>query len=202
MKADEIDLLRAQIERAGDAWVCLTKMDTLPWRRPGLCWQDAAFARMRAEGAVMLTGSTLPFRSDRETGESGYMLSQRISNNFMILPAPLWRQIQDQLAEYGLDWGRFAPEATIEHYLSATGQHALRLVNDSDFRVFHTQAWGPRVEKVRRNFHEAKGIAPYLQGYQDDFHGNDGGLYMYQPHSLAKRARIAVGKWRRDLIGR
>lgn len=198
---NETGLLWQQFDLIGDDLACIVRLDTLPYRQPDLPWQATAMAAMARHGAAFLTGSTLPFRADTTLPETGLMQTQRFSNCFAILPAPVWRKAQ-QAQQSGADaFGRFGSEAAVELYCAETGAFGLRLLNSPDLRIFHCQEWGPRMAEVRAAFHAGRGIAPFLRGYQDDFMGARARFYMERRPPLSRRVRILLGRWKRNLLG-
>ncbi len=181
----------------------LVKLDTLPYRRPGLLWQDAALAEMQKPNAVFATGSTLPWRADLPTDDPRYALTRDVSNNFMFIDRDDWLRIQDIERETAAKLGRFANERAIDDYCRKNGRYGIRLLNRRDFRVFHTQEWGKRMGFVRWCFRNGVALKTFLDGFQEDRVAPPLHRYYMQPESMPiKAARIAFGLWRRDVVQR
>lgn len=198
MKDREFYYLYRQFEVAGDDMCLLLKLDTIPYRDGHNTWLTDAIQDMRLNSCLFITGSTLPYREDIALRHPFKYLTQRASNNFMLISAPVWRKIQDQWeSELRQKYGRFVVEATIEYHCKVNNAYGLRLQNTESFRVFHTNEWGPRIEKIRANFKAGYKIERYLSGFQD----KDRRYYgMIRKNSCIKEARIQVGKWRRKIL--
>jgi hypothetical protein len=198
---NELSLLVKQFEHVDqEDLACIVKLDTFPFRAPGKAWQDEALLAMRRHGALFITGSTLPYRADLGTTSENILLTQRVSNCFLILSKGVWFRALESSFGNQSDHGRFAPEGDFESYLASTDQYGLRVRNSPDLRIFHCHEWGARQRKIRRSFRKGKGVSRYLRGYQDDLWGPGARFYMKRPPSLAKRIRIAFGRWRRQLL--
>jgi hypothetical protein len=121
---------------------CIVKLDTFPFRAPGKAWQDEALLAMRRHGALFITGSTLPYRADLGTTSENILLTQRVSNCFLILSKGVWFRALESSFGNQSDHGRFAPEGDFESYLASTDQYGLRVRNSPDLRIFHCHEWG------------------------------------------------------------
>jgi hypothetical protein len=199
--ADELSLLYLQFAAVRSDLACMVRLDTLPYRRPGLRWQDDALAAMRKIDAPFVTGAAKPFRADVALPDPRFLRTQRVSNCFIILSPAFWRTGQGDRTDAEQRFGRFSSEGSIEDYLVATNTWGLRCVNSRDFRVFHCQEWGPRLLKVRQAFKAGHRISPFLRGYQDDVMGARETFYLHPRPPLIKRLRIWLGAQRRKLIG-
>jgi len=196
----ELNLLIDQFSHVSEAELaCLIKLDTFPFRAPGTAWQDNALLAMQREKALFLTGSTLPYRNDLPTKWENLLLTQRVSNCFLMVSKETWLQALQPMFDTPSEFGRFSSEGDFESYLARTNQFGLRLVNTMAVRVLHCHEWGPRQREIRDAFRRGKGVKKYLAGYQDDYFGPNAKYYMKKPPSLIKRLRIAVGKLRRRL---
>lgn len=197
---NERDLLAAQLAEVHEGYGCVVRLDTIPYRTPGLLWEDAAFAQMEAHGARFITGSTQPFSRDRTTADVAYGLTQRISNCFLIITPDAWLGLQTGTERSEGRHGRFLVEGAPEDYLKKNDVWGLRLINRPDWRVFHCQEWGPRLLEVRSAFRAGRKIAPFMRGYQDKLPQRF--YYMYPQPSTLRRLRVLMGRWRRKLLGR
>nr|WP_314262202.1 hypothetical protein [uncultured Devosia sp.] len=195
---NELDLLAAQFQHvASDELACLVKLDTFPFRAPGRAWQDEALLVMQQTKALFITGSTLPYRADLPTTSADLLLTQRVSNCFLIVSKQIWFEALKGAFEAQSDYGRFAPEGDFEAYLAATGHYGLRILNTMDVRIFHCHEWGPEQARIRAAFREGQKVRKYLSGFQDDYAFSSRGLYLQKPLPWLKRVRIALGRWRR-----
>lgn len=201
LMVNERHFLRTQFEAAGGDLCGICKLDTIPFRSGSDHWVADVLAAMTREEALFVTGSTLPYRADRLLDGSRYLSTKQFSLNFAFMRGPVWKEIQDRWEVELAHLGRFIPEGAVEHHCQVENLHGLRLVNTSEFRVFHTQEWGDRMDKVRARFKAGSGIDRYLKGCQDDFMGPNEAYYMLPKPPLSKRARVAAGQWRRKLIG-
>ncbi len=197
---DETSLLYDQFAATGSDLACMVRLDTLPFRRPGLRWQDDAIRQMAETGAHFLTGATKPFRADRATPDPRFMRTQRVSNCFIIVAPAFWHVAQGDRAEAERKFGRFSSEGSIEDHLATTGAWGLRCVNSVDFRVFHCQEWGQRLLEVRQAFHAGRKVAPFLRGYQDDLMGARERFYLHPRLPLRRRLRVWLGAIRRKVL--
>lgn len=203
LKKREPEFVEPQFRVANPGLVMLVKLDTLPYRRPGLRWQAAAVAAMKKHDAVFATGSTLPWRADIATDDPRYALTRDVSNNFLLIDRDSWLRIQNIERETAAELGRFANERAIDDYCRKTWRFGLRLLNRPGFRVFHTQEWGPRMRFVRWCFRNGIALNAFLNGVEDDRVATPTHRYYMQPESMPiKAARIAFGRWRRDVVRR
>lgn len=197
---NELALLVEQFQHVGaDDLACLVKLDTFPFREPGRTWQAETLQMMQRQQALFITGSTLPYRADLPTDVPNLLLTQRVSNCFLIVSKNVWLRALETSFSGQSEFGRFAPEGDFETYLARTGQYGVRMVNTMESRIFHCHIWGPEQTKVRARFRQGRGVGPFLSGYQDDYWGPNAKLYMQKPLPLLKRVRIAIGRWRRGL---
>lgn len=183
------------VESGGIA--CVVRLDTLPYRSSGVLWQENALKRMTETGALFVTGATRPYRADRPAADVRLLMTQRISNCFLIIAPDVWRRLQDGVPESASRYGRFVVEGAAEDYLSAHDLWGLRLLNNHDLRIFHCQEWSARIFEVRKAFRSGINVDRFLKGVQDDYLGPNSSYYMEVPAPLLRRARIAVGAWRR-----
>ncbi len=202
VRQDEPAIVMEQFQAAGSGLVMIVRLDTLPFRRTGDPWQTDAIAAMRHHGAIYLTGSTLPYRSDTPTDDPRYMHTRKVSNNFLLMDRDEWLRIQEAQREPALALGRFAQENAVEFHCRDTGDRGIKLVNTPDFRIVHTQEWGPRMRLVRACYRRGIAITPQLTGFQEDWDARRYPFYLQHEAMPIKRARIAFGRWRRDVAAR
>ncbi|MDF3854478.1 hypothetical protein ACDP63_12285 [Paracoccus sp. P2] len=196
----EQQLLAEQFDAVTADLGCVVRLDTIPYRAGQKAWQDAALGLMKETGACFITGSTLPYRADRPTTRPGFMLTQSISNCFLIIRPEIWKMLQAGTKESESKYGRFLVEGAAEDYVAENDLWGLRLVNRDDIRVFHCQEWGLRLLRVRDSFRKGHGISSFLKGYQDDYLYENARYYMQRRESALRRARIFLGYWRRRLF--
>ncbi|WP_292295024.1 hypothetical protein, partial [Marivita sp.] len=130
-----------------------------------------------------------------------FLLTQRVSNGFLIIEPEFWTLAQESNPNSIEKWGRFAPEGCLEDYLKETDQYGIRIINDTDLRVFHVQEWSERLLIVRKAFRKGRGIQSHFQGFQDDRLGSSKRYYMKRGLPLGRRLRIWAGKQRRKIFG-
>lgn len=194
---NELTLLREQFSAVVDGLGCVIRLDTLPFKAPGVTWQDEALDAMESSGALFITGSTQPFRADRPLRRNSLMLTQRVSNCFLIVAPEVWVRLQQGTQGSFERYGRYVVEGAPEDYLLANGLWGIRLVNRFDLRLFHTQEWSPRILQVRAAFHTGKGISRFLKGHAEDYSGS---YYMKSGLPPLRRLRIVLGTWRRKAL--
>lgn len=198
---DETTLLAAQFEATTADFACVVRLDTIPFRKDGVHWQDDAMMLLESSDACFVTGGALPFRADQPTDDPDFLLTQRISNCFMVIRPRIWKELQQGVEQAEEKYGRFSVEGVVEDNLVNRDMWGIRILNRQDLRVFHCQEWGLRLLDVRQTFIAGKNIGPYLKGFQDDFQGANARNYMEPSPPLARRIRIFVGKWRRQIFG-
>lgn len=197
---DEQRLLASQFGAVTTDFGCVIRLDTLPYRTAGTPWQATTMAMLASTGACFVTGSTLPYRADQLTEDPTVLLTQRLSNCFLLIRPEIWRELQTGTPGSAAKYGRFLVEGAAEDYLAAHGHWGLRLLNRPDLRIFHCQEWGPRLLTVRDRFRAGDRISAYLEGYQDDPPKAGSHIYLEPRQPILKRIRIFVGYWRRRLI--
>lgn len=196
----EQQLLEKQFDAVTADLGCVVRLDTIPYRARNVTWQDAALALMKETGACFMTGSTLPYRADRPTARPEFMLTQSISNCFLVIQPEIWRTLQAGTQDSESKYGRFLVEGAAEDYVAENGLWGLRLVNGEDIRIFHCQEWGLRLLRIRDSFRKGYRISPFLRGYQDDYLYENARYYMQRREPLLRRARVFLGYWRRRLF--
>ncbi|MEM6827009.1 MAG: hypothetical protein AAF553_03615 [Pseudomonadota bacterium] len=196
----ETDYLNQQFEVAGSDLVMLVKLDTFPAREGHESWFKESMSLMGTTGAQFLTGSTKPFRADGPTTDADHLITRRISNNFLVIEAPVWRRFQKLGRELDHDFGRFYTEGAVEHICQRDGGFGIRRLNTSSWRVFHTQVWDDRATAIREAVKTGgAALGPFLDGFEDDLFGKPAWerYFMYPRPSRLKLLRIALGRWRR-----
>lgn len=202
---NETKYLNHQFEVAATDLVALIKLDTFPAREGYSDWFSESLYLMRSTGAQFITGSTKPFRADEATVDPDFLLTRRVSNNFLVIEAPVWRRFQKLGSKLNHDFGRYFTEGAIEKICERDGDFGIRRLNSSNWRVFHTQAWGQEATRVRDAV-KAGGrvLKPFLEGYQDDLFGRPlwEQYFMYAKPSRLKIWRIAFGRWRKAFLAK
>jgi hypothetical protein len=202
LKAEETRFLMRQFGAVGQGMCLVLRLDTFPFRIGHEQWLNTAEGYMKEREALFLTGSTRPYRGDVPTGIPYLLLTGRLSNNMLFVEAQTWQMIQNEMARETFRFHRFATEGLFELYCARTGAGGLRRINTSDWRVFHTQAWGDRADTVRSVFRSGgRAVDAFLEGYEDDqLHPWDQ-YFMYPRPSAVHRAWIRLGRLRRKLSG-
>jgi hypothetical protein len=195
--------LRQQFDLVGEDTCIVVRLDTFPARQGHSDWLINSMDRMTKEGAKFITGSTKRYRSDEPTDNPNYLKTRRISNNFLIVEAPVWRALYARGEGFRGEFGRYYAEGIIEKLCAIDNIFGMRIANTNHWRVLHTQAWGstaPQVREAVKNGGDA--ILPFLDGYQDDLFGRPlwEQYFMYPKPSRMKLLRITLGRWRRNLI--
>ena len=202
---NETKYLNNQFELAETQLVVLVKLDTFPAREGYPNWFPDSLSLMQTTGAKFLTGSTKRFRADKGTAHSGFLITRRVSNNFLVIEAPIWRRFQTLGIDLDHDFGRYFTEGSIESICERDGDFGIRLLNTSSWRIFHTQAWGGEAPKIRAAVKVGgPPLKSYLEGYQDDLFGRPPWeqYFMYSKPSPLKRWRIALGRCRKTLLAK
>lgn len=197
---NEQALLTAQFDAIETGLACVIRLDTLPFKAEGVRWQDDAFNTMASDGACYITGATRPYRADKHAGSAAVMLTQRLSNCFLIIAPDDWRRLQQGTQGSAERYGRFLVEGAAEDFLAERNLWGLRLLNRPELRIFHCQEWSTRILKVRRSFRAGKGIKWFMKGYEDDFFGARAKNYMQPGPPPLRQLRITLGAWRRKAL--
>jgi len=183
--------LTKQFQTAKSDYVLLFKLDTLPYRQEYQDWLDETLAILIAKKAIFITGSTQPFLNDLPLDEDHY-LTQRVSNNFLIIDPKRWLNLQDRYRECTRDRGRFASEARLEICCEETREFGIRRKNKANWRVFHTQLWDNRLISARQKFKNGYKVEDYMRGYQDNLGDPWRSYYLHPVPSLYERAFLRV----------
>jgi hypothetical protein len=196
----DMPVLRWQFANVPEDYCVRVSLDTLPFRNGRDGWFEACIDTMEAEDLVYATGSTRKFRTDQAHPTPGYVLTQRVSFNFIVMRPQRWLELERQYAHLEKVYDRFHCEGFLEDYCRETGRYGLRLENGTDFRIFHVQIWDERMLEVRDNFRAGRGIGPFITGYEDDQLYEWTMYYMHPKPPLPKRIRIEMGRLRQKLL--
>lgn len=208
MKENEPQYLRTSFEAVQNEFAVLVHLDTLPYRAEGTVWFEPALKQMESNNAIFVTGSTRLYETDKPTDDPDFFLTQRLSNNFLIISPNKWLSIQNSRSQFLKDFGRFSSEAAIESYCHDQGVFGVRVRNSLKLRVLHTQEWGPRMTEVRRKMHNAESVQFFLEGWEEDFKLPWDRFYCFPRPSRIQlitreiRSRVAIRTRLRDLMGR
>lgn len=195
----EHELLATQFAAVKTDLGCVVRLDTIPFRADGISWQDKAFALMQESNACFLTGTTLPYNADIALSDPDYMLTQRVSNCFLIIKPEIWKTLQVGTEGSPSRYGRFFVEGAAEDYLNQRELWGIRLINQRNIRIFHCHEWSMRLLSIRDDFRKGHKIDSFLTGYQDNLQGPNARYYMQRPKPLLKSIRIFLGRWRQKL---
>jgi hypothetical protein len=210
----DAEAVRVVVEAAPTEWVLLIKLDTLPYRSGHASWLADAMEVIERYGLFGMTGASWPDPKQLPL-ESGYVVTQKFSNNFALFRRAEWLQVNDQalgqesganLAAHPQFSGnglRYLNEHVIECYLEKTGKKNLMKLESLDWSVSHVNVWGEALRKVRISYIERKRIKRFLNS------GKPRRLpqhpwqkyYGFPPPPVSKRLRIFFGQWRQNLFG-
>ena len=201
LKSNERPTLTDQFRSSRNLCCMLLKLDTVVHRDGQEDWLEKALARFEATPqAVFVTGTTRPYRADLATEDPNFCMTQRVSNNFMVIRRDWWIETQELYLDRAKT--RFYVEGCIEWRCLDENLWGLRCLNRPDWRMLHVQVWDERLEGIQRSFEQGTALGPYLRGYEDDAIYEWERYYMSPVPSWPKRARIHAGRWRRDLLDR
>ncbi len=197
---EESRILRELFAAAASQYALLFKLDSFPYREGNENWLAETINELKTSGALYFTACALPYRVDTQ-GTKPFLHTKRISNNCLIIRPSDWRSILTPMWTNEVKYGRYASEGLFEDYCAAEGAFGLRRINTPEWRIFHTNVWGQRGQKVRADFKAGRNIDKFMRGFQEDIP-----LYPWQRYygfprpPLSRRARIALGRWRRNLL--
>ena len=203
------------IRNADREWVCLAKLDTLPYRVGNDTWLEDAIRAIEVGGYFGLGGS---YRAHEIVpAQDGYFKTQKYSNNCCLTPKKNW--LGAIIAEIGTDFNqpmgeyarftgvkkRFMLEEAITNYLKRTNKYLLFQSETPDWTIFHVNVWGDELRRVREAYLRRKKIGSYLN-IADPL---EKPAYMYpswqryygsRRPSLLKQVRTRIGKFRREVF--
>lgn len=199
IRHDELPVLRWQFGNVTTPWCIRVSLDTLAYRDDDFDWLSYAIDRIEAEDLVYMSGSTKRYRTDKPTADKGFLLTQRVSLNFVLIRPGDWLKMLDDFLATRDEVKRFNTEGCVEHYCTENNAWGLRLENLPGRRIFHVQEWRPRISMVRDAFRAGRGIEPFMEGYCEDEVKMRlwRRYYMFPKPSLLRRVRISFGGWRR-----
>lgn len=196
---NETPLLLEQIGTTKTEWAMVVRLDTFPFRSRHKDWLQVAEQALRDNAAPFLTGATRLYRADQPTDNPNIVRTQRISNNFVFIKPDFWLEvIKNARDTKDLQENIFFAEAAVETHCSTMNVWGLRWLNTPDWRVFHTQLWGPDQAEARKSYRKGYRIAEYMWGVEDDQRHPWTRYYLSPKPSLVKRARIYLGRIRRE----
>ena len=207
-EVDAVDLLEGdrhrkmqQFEAAGQGLCMHITLDAFPFRVGHANWLPSVVETMTETEALFFTGTTKEYRADVDTGIPNYFKTKKVSESMLLVEADKFLGIQRGLEAEAARYGRFGSEGLLELHCQRTGEYGLKRLNSHDWRVFHTQIWDERAGTVREAFQKGgKAIDSFMNGYQDDdFHPWEK-YFMYPRPSAFRRARIELGRIRREIV--
>ncbi len=201
IRKNELPVLRWQFENVHTSWCIRVSLDTLPYRSDEFDWLSHALDRIEDEELLYMTGSTKRYRADKTAGDDGFLLTQRMSINFVLIRPNDWLKMLDDFVAIQGRFERYNTEGCVEYHCAQNDVWGLRLENLARRRVFHVQEWGERIAMVRDAFRAGRNIAPFMDGYCDDEEPTRPWTryYMFPRPSVIRRLRIAFGAWRRRI---
>jgi hypothetical protein len=202
------------IESAESEWILLVKLDTLPYcSSPEPEFLDRLIQDVEAAGLWGATGAFIP--PDLRRGVGGRPITARYSNNYSLFRRQEWLSVirnrrpdfeQDIRARELKPSSRFITEATIEEFLSESGERMLFLEDTPDRNVLHVNQWGDDLLAIRERYLRQDGVAPFLNRYQEGrrqpwTYPAWERYFGWPKPSALRRFRVWVGRVRRQLIG-
>jgi len=190
---------------AGKYILCF-KSDTLPYRGGHEDWLVRAIQYLERPDTFAVGGSfNLPGRH-HDAPWPGWYFSEKCSSNFALMKR---QSFIDAMTEFGgayiasnftlpspvADDGkgstRYFIETALETYMKKHGQFTLARVEDPTWTVFHTNAAGSELVKVRADYLARKNIEPFMNaGYIQPLLG---GCFYGKKRNRAKELRVAFG---------
>lgn len=196
-------------ERATTPWLLFFKLDTLPYATEDRGWLGRALAEIARGGYTGFTGSSR--WPDLADAGDGWRKTQRFSLNFGLLPRAFFLDVMkndcaEQLAMVSSGelskHERFFIERSIEARLRATGGWNLYRPETPGWTVFHVNAWGDELARIRERYRRRVGIEPFLNDgaprAQEAWRSPRWERYYGAPRpGLARRLRLWAGRVRR-----
>lgn len=196
----ETTTLLAQMRRISTQWVLVVRLDTFPFRLGHDLWLRDVGVALKEKNLPFMTGTTRPYRADLPTTDKRFLLTQRLSNNMLLINSDFWLTTIENALSKNEVRTRYFTEGAIESACFESDVWGLRLRNKPTWRVFHTQVWGQEQTALREAFRAGYRVEWYMRGYEDDQRYEWTRYYLSETPSLIKRARIHLGFIRRKLM--
>jgi hypothetical protein len=182
------------------------KSDTLPYRAGHEDWLPRAIELLDRPDTFAVGGSfNMPVKH-HDAPFPGWYFTEKCSLNFALMKRTRFVEAMQEfagpyiasnfsgispVADDGKGSPRYLVEVAFETYLKKHGVYTLAKVEDETWTVFHTNASGKRLVKVRQDYLARRNIGPYLNaGRVVAFHG---GCYYGMKRRWIKELRVAFG---------
>lgn len=196
---------------ASKPYLLFWKSDTLPFRRGHDDWLSEAMSHLERPDTFAFGGSfNIP--SKHHDAFPGYFFSDKCSENFALMKRERFMAAIEEIGggyvaagfrgiNPASDTGqsRYLVEVAFERYMKSHGLFTLARVEDASWTVFHTNAAGRRLMELREKYRRREDVERYMNAARPV--KQHGGCYYGREREYLKEARVALGRWRRKLIG-
>jgi hypothetical protein len=186
-------------------YVLFWKGDTLPYRKGHDEWLAQAIDFLEREDTFAVGGSFNIPSKHHDAPWPGWYFSDKCSLNFSLMKrVSFMKAIEEYAGEYvtsgfrGENPGaptnqeRYLCEVAFERYIERHGKFTLTKIEDPTWTVFHTNAAGKKLNRVREDYLARKNIERFMNhGRVVKLHG---GCYYGMKRDYMKEFRCAVGK--------
>lgn len=200
LKNNETGILEKLVARCDEEIYVSVNLDTLAYTSESN-WLPKIIESLKNDEYQFLTGCGLLFEADQPVNGTEFLRTQRFSYNFCVMKKSLWQSIMDEYRDAEIDESirKFHCEWAVEQAAKKYGYWGLRRLDSMHWRVFHVQEWGPRMEKVRRNFFAGKRIKSYANKTFERTQHPWERYYMHPKPSLAKLLKIKLGSFKKKI---
>lgn len=164
----------AAIALANNPYVLFFHADTLPYREGHAAWLEQALDYLERADVFAITGAAnLP--SLHHAACEGWFFSIKCSLNFALFKRSMLLEALDEFARDYIRSGfrgenpahatgqdRFLLEVACERYMQQHQLYTLVRVQDPTWTVFHTNAHGAHLRRVRADYLKRKNITPFM----------------------------------------
>ena len=201
---NETSILKRLVQESETELFVSLNMDTLSFQEGHNNWFPEVAELILNDKILFFSGCGLLFRGDKPKDDGRHLATQRFSNNFAIMKKSRWLDI---MARYNqnivpVESARFHSEWAIEEACRQEKLFGLRRYDALDWRVFHVQQWDDRLFKTREKFLKGSNLNNFMNRYNEDYQHPWEVYYNYPKPSIIKRARIHIGKIRREVLGK